>query len=127
MSKIIYPHVISISYNRNKCDICQENYSTNNHIIEILPYFGISTCDNKKCINLCKESLEKNTISMKELKEKYNKELKVLRSNGKLEKGWIIDGLAYREEENGPFWVKVTKDYNCKFVSLDKLDVWNIN
>jgi len=89
-------------------------------------YMGFCYCSDK-CKELLNSAMKQTTKSVDELEERYGKTFKVKRShpNNKLEDGWNVNGMAFQEQEGGPFWVEVRNNTKAKHVQLLELDSWN--
>lgn len=117
--KIVYPHHIPF-IGKNFCDICKK-VGTKTYTIPYSKYKGLVACDNSDCRNSVKTCLLKTTIPLAELIEELGEIVNVDRSNGNLETGWRLTSYAYRDEENGPFWVFVSKNEMTKCITLENL------
>jgi hypothetical protein len=126
MGNEVYPHRLSL-LGSNICDICKSNREINFYRLRFNPYIGMISCGNKTCIDIINNSIEKNIKKLDNLIETYGKWIYVIRSNGKKESNWNICSDAYREKENGDFWVEVkhgTKN-KTKTIKLSNITEWN--
>ena len=115
----VYPHRLT-KFQEQKCDVCGTEISTNFISVPLVAYTGLQYCDNLKCENIARSWLTDSTISSQDLKKKYGENFEVERSNGSKETGWSISSSAFKEEPNGPYWVKIRDESNkhTKYVSL---------
>jgi len=111
ISRLVYPHRITIN---SVCDVCLEEKGNNFNKVNRDDYIGIQTCDNEECKSLGSIWLEESVISCEKLKEEFGDKLYVHRSNGKKEFGWEIQGNAYRDGDDSPFWVNVRQQKRRK-------------
>lgn len=121
---IVYPHRRSLIGTKT-CDACDKKGS---NFLKVIgqPFIGIWICDKNSCNERALSWLDKTTITNKCLLEEFGDWIIVQRSNGKQESGWTIQGDAYQDEENGPFWVLVRdKHRRSKCITLDTLRSWN--
>jgi hypothetical protein len=123
---LIYPHRIT-PFAENFCDVCKDNIATKFICVGDIPFIGLQHCTNIECINKAKMWLTSSTINMDKLKETYGETIIIQRSNGKKESGWKVCSDAYKEDSNGPFWVKVKDNTkrNSKYISLPFLQAIN--
>jgi len=121
---LIYPHRTSLLQSP-QCDVCN-NTSTNFLSVSKHPYLGLVVCDVDTCKEQAKSWLEKTTIRNECLTNEFGPFVDVRRTNGQKESGWVIYGDAYKEKEDGPFWVSVKdKHHHSKCIRLDLLKSWN--
>lgn len=121
--KILYPHRIPFA-KYGDCDVCRRP-AKKMYSLPFSKYLGLVCCENVNCSNILKISMRETTKPLEILIDKFGETVKVKRSNGELEKDWNIISYAYKEEENGDFWVHVSKDKNTKCVTLRELEEWN--
>ena len=123
-SKKVFPHRLALEKNNIKCDICW--CDSNSNFINVNQFMGFCYCSDK-CKELLISAMKETTRSVDELEEKYGKTFKVKRShpNNNLEDGWSVNGMAFQEQEGGPFWVEVRNNTKAKHVQLLELDSWN--
>ena len=89
-------------------------------------YLGVWACKQEACQKQAQDWLSDNTVSHSDLLTEFGGWVYVIRNNGKKESGWSIQGDAYREVEEGPYWILVKdKHHRSKCVTLDKLRYWN--
>jgi hypothetical protein len=122
--KIVYPHRTHL-LEEQTCDVCDE---PGDHLLGVSkqPYMGLWICKVPECKERAKSWLHDTTMNHKTLFDEFGPMVYVQRSNGRKESGWIIQGDAYQDEENGPFWVSVKdKHRRIKCVTLAKLRSWN--
>ena len=124
IKRLVYPHRIT---NNSVCDVCIKEKGNNFIKVNNGDYIGIQTCDNEECKSLGSIWLEESVISCEKLKEEFGDKLYVLRSNGKKEFGWEIQGNGYRDSDDSPFWVIVRQEKlrQSKCVSIVSLRIWN--
>ena len=122
--KKVFPHRLSLGKNNIKCDICW--CDSNINFINVNQFMGFCYCSNK-CKELLNSAMKETTKSVDDLEERYGKTFKVKRShpNNNLEDGWSVNGMAFQEQEGGPFWIEVRNNTKAKHVQLLDLDVWN--
>ena len=60
----------------------------------------------QKMVNILKK--------LDDLIELYSEWIYVIRTNGKKESNWVINGDVYKEKENGPYWVEVKDNLKNK-------------
>ena len=126
MGNEVYPHRLALLGN-NICDVCKTTNGIKFYKLRFNPYIGMISCENKSCIDIINNSIEKNIKKMDDLVKIYGKWICVIRSNGKKESNWVICSDGYREKENGDFWVDVkhgTKN-KTKTVKLTNIIDWN--
>jgi len=123
---LIYPHRIT-QFEESFCDVCKNNISTEFISVNNVQFMGLQHCSNTKCCDTATLWLSNTTIDQDELKEKYGETIIIQRSNGKKESGWKLCSNAYKEKEDGPFWVKVRNQMktNTKYISLQTLQAIN--
>lgn len=122
---MIYPHRIAFQ-DRGKCDICDKqgkiviNTNTNH-------FFGWTSCGNENCNETIQKYYDNTTITLENLHKKYGKYIKIKRSNGTTEYGWVIISDAHKEEEDGPYWLKVRelKNHLTKEVTIAHIEEVN--
>ena len=102
------------------CDICKKA-GTKKYTIPYSKYKGLVACENPVCRNAVKTSLLDTTIPLIKLVEEFGEFVKVARSNGEIESDWRIVSYAYRDEEDGPFWIFVSKKEMSKCTTLENL------
>jgi len=126
MKNEVYPHRLTF-LNNNTCDICKENNGTIFHRIKFDPYKGMVSCENTNCIENINYYFGKHTKKLENLIELYGEWIYVIRSNGKKESNWVIYGDAYKEKEDGPYWVEVKHNVKnkTKLVTIDHIIEWN--
>lgn len=125
--RLVYPHRITL-INNSVCDVCEEEKGNNFMRVNNNDYIGIQTCDKEECKSLGSRWIEESIISSETLKKEFGDKLYVLRSSGKKESGWEIQGNAYRDGDDSPFWVFVRKEKlrQTKCVSIHSLRSWNM-
>lgn len=106
MKNVIFPHILSIF---NKCDVCKINCAKYTYNVKSNIYIGVVSCNTVYCQDYLLNSVEKTTKSYESLYNKYGKWISIIRTNGTKDSGWTINGDAYQEKENEPFWVEVIK------------------
>jgi len=126
MNNEVYPHRLTF-FGDNICDICKENKGTIFHKIKSNPYIGMVSCENISCIDNINLNFDKHIIKIENLIKLYGEWIYVIRSNGKKESNWVINGDAYKEKGNGPYWVEVKHNVKnkTKLVTLDEVSEWN--
>lgn len=122
--KKVFPHRLSLEKHNIKCDIC--GCDSNINFIKVNQFMGFYYCSNN-CKKTIDSSMEQTTKSIDELEKRYGQMFKVKRShpNNNLEDGWSVNGVAFQEQEGGPFWVEVRNNTKAKHVQLLELDKWN--
>ena len=119
INKIYYPHRIPFS-TLGKCDVCtspgEKIYS-----LPFSKYLGLVCCSDKNCSNTLKISMQKTTIPLDKLVEKYGEDIKIKRSDGTEENGWKIISYAYKLEDEENFWLYVGKDRKTKCIRVSDL------
>lgn len=119
INKIYYPQRIPFASLGN-CNVCaspgKKIYS-----LPFSKYMGLVCCENKNCSDTLKISMQKTTISLKKLVEKYGETIKVKRTNGTEEDGWKIISYAYKTEDKDDFWFYVSKDKKTKCIKTSDL------
>jgi len=125
--KMIYPHRINLIEKR-VCDACQQKDGTRIMGIAAHRYIGLQSCDDQECFETCQEWLDACTINNDDLNTEFGEWVYVVRSDGKQESGWWIQGTAYQDKNGGPYWVRLCdrKDRLSKCVTLDVLRSWNL-
>jgi hypothetical protein len=120
----VFPHRLSLGKNNIKCDIC--GCDSNINFIKVNQFMGFCYCSNN-CKELLNSVMKQTTKSIDELEKRYGKTFKVKRShpNNNLEDGWSVNGIAFQEQEGGPFWVEVRNNAKAKHVQLLEIDSWN--
>ena len=115
----VYPHRLT-KFQEQKCDVCRTEISTNFISVPFVTYIGLQYCNNLQCKNIAHSWLIESTISSQVLKEKYGKKFVIERSSGVKETGWTISSAAFKEESNGPYWVKIRDESrkHTKYVPL---------
>lgn len=119
---MVYPHIISIFNNSNKCDFC--NIHTQD-IVEITENIGYYCCKSKDCRNNLKLNKEINVIEKEKLISTFGSEINVKRKNGVIESDWIFNTPAYKLSEKTPYIVNVQRNKSFKELTYD--DIANIN
>ena len=121
---MIYPHRRHL-IGKNTCDACKD-IGRNFLRVNGQNFKGLWICESNPCKKIVLEWLDKATISNSSLVEELGKNIYVYRSNGRKESGWQIEGDAYQDEYNGPFWVSVKDKYRrSKCITLSTLRSWN--
>ena len=121
---IVYPHRCHLLSSKT-CDVCN---NIGNHFLKVNghSYRGLWICNNFDCKQQALLWLNLTTISINALFKEFGSSVYVQRTNGLKETGWVIQGDAYQDQENGPFWVSVKdKHRNSKCVTLENLRSWN--
>ena len=124
VNKTFYPHRIPFASIGN-CDVC----SRTGEKIYSLPfskYLGLVCCKNKNCSNILKLSMQKTTIPLAKLVEKYGETVKVERTDGTTDEGWNLISYAFKENIDSDFWVYVEKNNKTKCITLSKLELLNV-
>ena len=124
--RLVYPHRMTL-INNESCDVCEEKKSDNFMRVNKNSYIGIQTCNNEECKSLGLQWMDESVISEENLRKEFGNKFNVLRSSGKKESGWEIQGNAYRDGDNSPFWVFVRQEKRrqSKCVSIISLRQWN--
>ena len=65
--------------------------------------------------------MQKTTIPLDKLVEKYGEDIKIKRSDGTEENGWKIISYAYKLEDEENFWLYVGKDRKTKCIRISDL------
>lgn len=121
---IVYPHRRHL-IGPKTCDSCN---SIGNQFLRVVgqPFLGLWICETPECKTRALSWLDNTTIDNKTLIDELGDWVYVHRSNGKKESGWVIQGDAYQDEKDGPFWVSVQdKHRRSKCVTLSNLRHWN--
>ena len=119
---MVYPHIISIFNNSNKCDFC--NIYTKD-ILEITENIGYYCCNSDNCKNSVKLNMEINVIDKEKLINIFGKEINVKRKNGIIEPDWKFNTHAYKLSEKTPYIVNVQRNKSFKELTYD--DIVNFN
>lgn len=121
---IVYPHRLYL-IGTNICDVC-ESQGSNFLIVKGQPFQGLRICESPDCKKRASRWLDNATIANDRLVNEFGDWVYVRRSSGRKESGWIIEGDAYQDSEDGPFWVCVKdKHRHSKCVTLATLRSWN--
>jgi len=124
--RLVYPHRMTL-INNGTCDVCEEKKSENFIRVNKNTYIGIQTCKDDECKSLGLEWVKESVITVENLRKEFGEKFYVLRSSGKKESGWEMQGNAYRDGDDSPFWVFVRheKRRQSKCVSIVELRRWN--
>ena len=125
--RLVYPHRMTL-IDKGLCDVCEEKSGNNRLRVNKNAYIGIQTCDDDECKALGLRWMEESIISQEKLMKEFGDHVYVLRSSGKKESGWEIQGNAYRDGDDSPLWVMVRnrKHHQSKCVSIATLRQWNM-
>lgn len=127
MKEVVFPHKLSFIKTQNKCDVCGKDNSNVYYHLNRNPYMGMISCNIEECKLVIKESFKKVTKNVQYLYSNDKDWIYVVRTSGKKESKWITNGNAYKEKENGPFWIEVKhlSKNKSKIVLLEDLEKWN--
>ena len=123
-SKLQYPRHKTLIGVQN-CDGCGKKNETTFVSVPNELYKGYNMCDSTSCQDKIQNWMEATTITIEKLKGEFGPWVYIRRTSGKLESEWNIASSAYREEDDGPFWVTVRKRHRSKCVTLTELRKWN--
>ena len=122
---IVYPHRLTFLA-RGKCDVCTGKGKELVHTYGNR-YFGWETCNADSCNEIIRGWYDKTTIPNRLLLQRFGDNIRIQRSSGEIEPGWVVFGDAHLEDANGPFWVKVKNEglHMSKEVTVNSLTLWN--
>ena len=123
---IVYPHRVNF-LDEKICDVCGSSQGITLTSLKARPYMGLYSCDSIMCRSTAKWWLHSSTKTNKALRLEFGEWVYIRRSTGVTESGWTIEGPAYQEEAEGPFWVHVCdkRGKSRKCVTLQTLRNWN--
>ena len=117
-----YPHIISIFNKSSICDFCGSNIT---ETIEIVENVGFYCCKSEICKQKLFENIDKNVISIEQLKKNFGEKIKVKRSTGMIENDWEFISPGYIPNDNSSFILKVRRNNSTKDLRYNDIDELN--
>ena len=121
-----FPHRLSF-LSTTICDICQTDNAdtTQVSVNEKEKRVGWNICGKESCQKVMREWKAEAIIPEARLTEALGEKVRVMRSSGLMQSGWIISGDAIYSNQEWIITVRLSERELKKIVTLEELELWN--